>query len=246
MSRHARVVVPEYPHHVILRGNNRRRLFSYSSDNTRFLFLLADALATTKAQMHAIAMMTNHVHLVLTAEHAVAMAATVKSVAQRYAQYRNRRRGASGKLFEERYRCFPILDTEQLGIVTCYVDANPLRAGNVQDPTESRWTTCALHAGRAGSAIPAALWTPSPWYLALGDTPRERAARYVDFMTSYAALGTEPQQVSAAEVSERLANAPYKRRLERPDRSSACEAPAPYGETRVYRQDPSEIRGLKG
>ncbi len=221
MARTARVVVPDYPHHVILRGNNRRRLFSYRSDFVKFLYLVGDALPRYSTQMHALAVMTNHVHMVLTARDAPAMASTVKAIAQRYAQYRNRRRDGSGKLYEERYRCFPVLSTEQLGVVTCYVDANPLRAGMVVDAFTYEWSTSALHAGTGRGEIPARLWTPSPWYEALAPDPERRAQRYVECMNDYTARGVRPDHVSMAEAAERLSATAYQRRLERPDGTRA-------------------------
>lgn len=44
MPRSRRRVLPHVPHHVILRGNNRRRLFSYSSDYNYFLRLMGDGV----------------------------------------------------------------------------------------------------------------------------------------------------------------------------------------------------------
>jgi putative transposase len=232
MPRSARIVLPDYPHHVIVRGNNRRRLFSYKNDYAKFLFLLGDVLPRDGTLLHALAMMTNHVHLVLTARDASAMAATVKSVAQRYAIYRNRRRESTGKLFEERYRCFPILGTEQLGVVTCYVDANPLRAGMVTDPVDYAWSTCALHSGERDHGIPPGIWTPSPWYASLSDDPERRCARYGEQLRHYVGLGVAPVHVSAAASAEQLSATRYERRVERPDRTRAEEAGTSYGKVR--------------
>ncbi|HEY7955508.1 MAG TPA: transposase, partial [Polyangia bacterium] len=129
MTRPLRFVAPGLPHHVILRGNNRRRLFSYPSDYQRFLYYLERGLRDVGCWMHAAALMTNHVHLILSPPDRRALSDCVRAFSQRYAQYRNRRKNASGKLFEQRFAAFPILHERQLAVTTVYVDLNPQRAG---------------------------------------------------------------------------------------------------------------------
>lgn len=43
MPRMARVVVPDYPHHVTQRGNRRQRVFLREGDGFRYLSLLRGA-----------------------------------------------------------------------------------------------------------------------------------------------------------------------------------------------------------
>jgi putative transposase len=183
MPRAPRLVIAGQPHHVIVRGNNRRRLFSWHSDYRRFLYYLDRGLAQTGCTAHALAMMANHVHLVVTPPVDGAIAALVKSFAQRYAQYRNGRRDGSGKLFEQRYLCKPILDEAQLAITTVYCDLNPLGGAWLGDGQRLRWSTFGHHVGRPGeSAIPARLWTPSGWYLGLGAAPAARVAAFLGWV----------------------------------------------------------------
>jgi putative transposase len=232
MPRTARVVVPGMPHHLILRGNNRRRLFSYSSDYERFLSYLRRALAKSGVRLHGLSLMPNHIHLIVRPADAAALSLFVKLIAQRYAQTRNFRRDGSGKLFEQRYYCVPIVSDEQLAMVTAYVDLNAFRAHTVEDPAQHRWCTYRLHAGLPNSDIPADLWTPSDWYLSLGATPEARAQRYRQFAAEY---GARHRAGEAAEAAAAAAEPPlmYTRRLERPDGSRAAESgPVTYPETR--------------
>jgi putative transposase len=223
--RKARNTVAGLPHHVILRGNNRRRLFSYSTDYRRFLWDVGRALERRRCELHALTLMTNHVHMVVTAHVAADLSTFVKAFAQRYAQYRNKRREASGKLFEERFVSVPITNDDQLAITTAYADLNALRAGMVDDPFEHCWSTFAIHAGRPErSKIPQHLWTPSSWYCGLGRTQEERAICYLDWVNGFSERDQKPAAaVASAEVDE-LGQQPYHKRLERPDRTRASDA----------------------
>ncbi len=223
MSRTRRIVVPGAPHHVYLRGNNRRRLFSSLADRLHFVRCLERGLEITACQLHQLTLMSNHVHLVSTPPDPLALSRLVHRVGQRYAQQRNANRHASGKLFEERFHSKVITDDQQLMATTLYNDANAFRAGMVGDPLGHAWSTGPLHAATGASRIPRSLWTPSGWYLALGTTPEARGDRYRAIMASYTGQAHAPPS-SAALDRERHDDEPYRYRVERPDRSSAREA----------------------
>ena len=105
----------------------------------------------------------------------------IQSCAQRYAQNRNRLRGASGKLFQQRFESTPVTTERYLAVVTAYIELNPVDAGICDDPRQARWTTYGLHIGRPElSEIPASIWTPSSWYLQLGDSRCEDYAAWVE------------------------------------------------------------------
>jgi putative transposase len=223
-------VVPHFPHHVTLRGNNRRRLFSYPGDYARFISFVVAALERCDCRLHALTLMANHVHLIVTPASAGALAAFVQRFAQAYAQWRNRRRDSSGKLFEERYWCRPLLTAEQVASATAYVDLNGWRAGIEHNPFAYRWSTGAIHAGEPGRAgVPPAAWTPSAWYVELGASPEERAAVYVDFIRAYIAL---PRDEAGGGPEFEASVRPYRRRVERPDGTCALEQAAVYAAPR--------------
>ncbi len=92
----------------MLRGNNKRRLFSYAPDYRRMIGMISDALRQRLVFLHALVLMSNHLHALVTPYDSDALAAFVHPFAQRYAQYRNRRRGRPGKVFEERYQAIPV------------------------------------------------------------------------------------------------------------------------------------------
>jgi REP-associated tyrosine transposase len=179
MPRAARRVLEGVPHHVVLRGNNRRRLFSYPRDYLFFLALMNRHLSGTEIKAHALCLMPNHVHLLLTPMHMEALGDFVQRVAQRHPQVRNKRFGTTGKLFEQRFYSRPIASESHLAIATAYIDLNPVRARLVADGNKYEWSTYRVHSGLTGPSHGLSkLWTPSDWYLRLGPDPNARAAVY--------------------------------------------------------------------
>src|SRR5678815_3417455 len=104
--RKPRLIVPGYTHHVILRGNNRRRLFSYPNDYWTFMRYLRDAMEKHDCQLHGDVLMTNHGHFAVTPPTLEALPKAIHMLAMRYAQHRNRKYGDTGKLFEARLTSF--------------------------------------------------------------------------------------------------------------------------------------------
>ena len=179
MPRAAREVLEGVPHHVVLRGNNRRRLFSYPRDYRYFIRLMNQYIPACHIGVNGLCLMPNHVHLILTPFEESALGAFIKRASQRYAQVRNKRFSSSGKLFEQRFYSKPVKSERHLAIATAYVDLNPVRAGIVDDAAAYRWSTFRIHAGLSGSVIGLeALWSPTNWYERLGRDPNERTDAY--------------------------------------------------------------------
>jgi len=218
MPRGPREVEADWPYHVILRGNNRRRLFSYPTDYKRFLWLLRDSSRKIRCAIHSVGALSNHVHLIVRPATKTAMSELIKSTAQRYTQWRNRRRGASGKLFEERYYSKPIADDNHFGCSQAYAETNPERAG-IRRP-EYDWSTLALFTGRASEALRErfAGWiAPSSWYLELGKTKEAREAAY----RRWVRLTLEGKIVPAHVDEITRLEQPPSGRIRRPDGSPA-------------------------
>jgi putative transposase len=228
-------IIPNQPNHLIVRGNNRRRLFSYMRERMTYLRLLGRALEEYRCQLHAMCLMLNHVHLLLTPATVEGASRLAKRVNQRYAQIRNQERGGSGKLFEQSFESVPIEDDAHLAHAVMYIDANPHRAG-CRDAWTYDWSTYALHAGDPGAArIPGDLITLDPWYRSLGGSPRERAETYREAFRAYLSMASEldepiwePQGIARG-------------RLLRPDGTSAAEP----GDFYVWSETANDDDGLK-
>ena len=66
MTRIARVVVPEFPHHIIQRGNRRQKVFFNEDDYSQYLKLLNSYSQQFKVDILAYCLMPNHIHLLAT------------------------------------------------------------------------------------------------------------------------------------------------------------------------------------
>ena len=223
MARRPRIVTPNLPHHIVLRGNNRRRLFSTTGDYHLFHYFLADALRRHGCALHALTLMSHHVQMLLTPREPTSLSSCVKAFAQRYAQVRNDKRGASGRLFEPAFFSCPVLTEAQVAIVTAHIHANPVRAGCVGDALDYQWSTHGLHmCAPARSGIHVELWTPSRWYLSLADDWPGRGRGYFESYEDYRIRGIEPEHVDELEILEMISEQ-GETWLRRPDGMRASE-----------------------
>jgi REP element-mobilizing transposase RayT len=223
MARRARkeIVQAGLPHHIGLRGNNRRRLFSYKSDYQRFVDYLHESIIRHHVDLHQLTLMPNHAHLIAVPPEADSLSQMMATCQQRYARYRNDSRGGSGRLFEERFWCAPLWTPYDVEKVTLYADSNAMKAAMVEHPADHVWSTCSIHYGQPErSNIPVQMWTPSDWYLSLGpDAP----IVYEQRMTEYLA-GRIPDWCHERMLAiESMASLDFRGRIERPDGSSARE-----------------------
>lgn len=218
MPRGPREVEVDWPYHLVIRGNNRRRLFSYKSDYEKFLWLLRESSRKVDCLIHSVGTLSNHAHLIVRPQTETAMADLMKSSLQPYAQWRNRRRGATGKLFEQRYYSKRIENDKHFGCSQAYAETNPERAGILRP--EYPWSTLGLYTGRASLQLRKRFdgWvTPSSWYLELGPTAAAREKAYRRWVRL-----TLEGKIAPAHIADlvRLESPPVGR-IHRPDGSAA-------------------------
>lgn len=141
MPRRARILAGGYPMHVILRGIDRAAIFFEADERRFFLETLGLASRAASVAVHASVLMTNHLHLLMTAEQAEGIATVMKRVAQRYAQQMNRTYRRTGGLFEGRYRSALIEADRYLLACYRYIELNPVRASMVVAPGDYPWSS---------------------------------------------------------------------------------------------------------
>ena len=174
MPRRARIVAAGYPMHVILRGIDRSVVFFADDDYHFFLDGLRGGSSEESVAVHAYVLMTNHVHLLMTADRNKGVSALMKRIGQRYVQRVNRVYHRTGGLFEGRFRSSLIETDPYLLACQRYIELNPVRAGMAESPGEYPWSS--YHANAFG--VPDPLVSPHALYRALATSDDGRQAAY--------------------------------------------------------------------
>ena len=181
VSRFARVVVPQCPHHVTQRGNGRRDVFFTASDHHVYLGILKQYAPLHEVDVLGYCLMTNHVHLVLLPTRAESLAKLMRDLQMRYSQYRHAVERGNGHLWQSRYYSCAV-DPHDLVAVMRYVELNPVRAGMVAAAADYRWSSARLHLGLGDSwgGVEtdgwAKCWTPQEWAQVLSAGEERTAA----------------------------------------------------------------------
>ena len=164
MPRRARAVLPGYALHIVQRGINRNPCFLAEGDFLAYLRFLCQFSSQFSCPVHAYCLMTNHVHLLATAQEETGCAFLMKHMGQLHTQYVNRQYGRSGTLWEGRFKSC-IVQTEEY-LLSCYryIELNPVRAGICAHPSDYPWSS---YRTNAEGAVDARI-TPHEEFLRLG------------------------------------------------------------------------------
>ena len=178
MARLPRLTITGYPHHVILRGNNRQDIFRSTADYQRILDLLFEHSRAHKVDIHAYVLMGNHLHLLLTPQEDQGLPKMMQAVGRSYVQVFNKMHARTGTLWEGRYRSTLIQTDRYLLACMAYIDLNPVRAHMVAHPEDYAWSSYGHYAGHRTDR----LITPHALYWTLGNTPFAREAAYAELV----------------------------------------------------------------
>jgi putative transposase len=180
MPRICRLVIPNYPHHVIHRGHNRKPVFVNHDDYRYYLDNLSEWKDNLKCRLYAYCLMTNHVHLIVDpGDDPESLAKLMKRVAGRQTRFVNRIEHRSGTLWEGRYRSSIICKDTYLLACSRYVEMNPVRACMVSHPSEHRWSSYREKTSESSGII-----DPDPAFLALSTDESQRKREYEKWIHS--------------------------------------------------------------
>jgi len=141
MGRTARERSVSGIYHVMIRGVDRRIIFSDDEDRSTFLYSMAQAREKTGCSIYAYCLMGNHVHLLIR-EGREPLAQFMKRTCVSYVYYYNQKYELLGHLLQGRFRSEGV-DTDAYFLdVLRYIVQNPVKAGQVKSPWDYRWLGC--------------------------------------------------------------------------------------------------------
>jgi putative transposase len=162
VARLPRLALAGRVHWLLQRGLNGRAVFEDDIDRDAYLGALRESAAAARVRLHAFALATDEVHLVLTPEEADGPSRLMQAVGRRYVSAHHRRHGGSGTLWDGRFRCAIVEPGAPLLAVLALVD------GRTTDPGHG---SGAHRTGQPERRVPL-VDPPEVW--ALGNTPFER------------------------------------------------------------------------
>lgn len=159
MPRKPRAIFPGVCYHLINRGNNRGTVFHRGADYRHFLGLVEQAQERTPLAILGACLMPNHFHLLVRPAHSGAVGTWLHWLQMTHAHRHHLRFETSGRVWQGRYKAFPVQQDTHLLVVLRYIERNALRAGLVRRARDWPWGSAAwrAHDGRWGRLL-----TPSP------------------------------------------------------------------------------------
>ncbi len=140
MARPLRIQYPGAFYHVTSRGNERKNIFSNTTDRLKFLNYLESASDRYGAIIHAYCLMSNHYHLLIETPRGN-LSRIMGHINGAYTTYFNIKRKRSGHLFQGRYKSILVDADAYASELSGYIHRNPIRAGIVSRPEDYLWSS---------------------------------------------------------------------------------------------------------
>ena len=166
MSRTARASRGGICYHVINRGNGRATVYHDTADYEYFIHLMRLACERLPMRVLAWCLMPNHFHLVLWPHEDGDLGRWMQRLLTGHVRQYHKRRGTSGRIWEGRFKAFPIQQDRYLLTVLRYVERNPVRANLAERSRDWSWSSasfapaCAVEGLLTASPVP----KPYPWH----------------------------------------------------------------------------------
>jgi putative transposase len=139
-GRQPRIHISNSIHHVMIRGNNRQRIFFADEDFRRFLTIVSESAEKFDHKIIAYCLMHNHAHLLVHIYDAP-LSTVMQKINFRYARWLNHKEKRIGHLFQGRYRSIEVGDEDYLVNLCRYIHLNPVAAKIVNTADNYPWSS---------------------------------------------------------------------------------------------------------
>jgi REP element-mobilizing transposase RayT len=194
MARKPRVEFEGAFYHVIVRGNQRQKIFRDDGDRLNYLDRVEHYRQRYRFRIYAYVLMSNHVHLLLETGK-TPLSKILQGIQFTYTQYYNRRYRTVGHLFQGRYKAILCDRDAYLLELVRYIHLNPARLKNPEELTTYRWSSHHAYLGRKGLvAVDTDLILSQ-----LGNSPAQASKAYRKFIEDGQGLGHEERYYQAVD-----------------------------------------------
>lgn len=127
MPNSKRLISASGIYHVMLRGNNRQRIFEDDEDYRYFLEIIGRYRKQSGFILYAWCLLPNHVHLLLK-EKSEPVSLLIQRIEVSFISWYNRKYDRTGHLFQGRFRSEVVEDSNYFLKVIRYIHMNPVKA----------------------------------------------------------------------------------------------------------------------
>ncbi|MCZ2721901.1 transposase [Marinomonas sp. 15G1-11] len=210
MPRKPRFFLPNVPVHIVQRGASRDPVFFEDEDYKAYVFWMKEAAVKYNVAIHAFVLMTNHVHILLTAQSGAGVSQFMQHIGRRYVPFINHKYGRSGSIWEGRFKSSLVQSDRYFLAVMRYIELNPVRANMVDHPSLYRWSSFHHNSG----VKPLSFITINPIYNALGRNTAERIKNYIRLFEQHLDTRALSAILSAWQTGTPLGDSYFKEKVE--------------------------------
>lgn len=172
MARPLRLEFPAALYHVTTKGDRRKDIYLDNEDRLGWLDIVGAVCYRFNWSVHAYCQMSDYYHLVVETTDGN-LSKGMRQLNGVYTQRFNRRHGATGHLFQGRYKAVLVQKEKYLLELVRYVVLNPVRTGLVENPGEWHWSSFRSVVGEINPQA----WLDVNWQLDQFGTRRRSAIR---------------------------------------------------------------------
>ena len=141
MARQPRFRIADVAQLITQRGNNKQNVFFSEQDYLYYLDVLNETAIKNKCQIHAFALMSNHIYILATPTTLDGISQLMKGIGQRYVSYINKLEKRTGTLWDGRYKASLVEDGHYLIACMRYIEMTPVRSKIAKTPNNYQWSS---------------------------------------------------------------------------------------------------------
>jgi len=198
MPRKPRIHYEGALYHVMIRGNNRSKVFETKENKVEYIRIIKKYKEKYEFKLYAYCIMDNHAHLLIEVGK-IPLSKIMQVIQQVYTQRYNRIYKRTGHVFEQRYKAILCDKESYLLSLIRYIHLNPVKA-NMEEGLEYSWSSHKEYLKRKSELIdrdfPLSIFS---------ENKLKRIKLYLEFMTDVKNEEIEDYELLDEEIASQTA-----------------------------------------